>query len=169
MALVATGFFANITLTDSGGNNSVLRYKLESEDIATAVIDAGTVITALNAITDAVVTGYTVGQAYEEDATFLAAEGVQIENVAIVSSRINSAEEKWAQLRIPSPNIGIFQAATGTKSNVVDPADSALLAYLALFVTSSGICSLSDGEFLLAPGTAGNTDGKRIHRASRKG
>jgi hypothetical protein len=169
MALSATGFFANFTLTDSGGNDSTLRYKLTSADIATAVTDAGTIVTALNAITDAVITGYTVGQAYEEDSAFLAAEGVQIENVASISARIDAAEEKWATLRIPAPNIGIFQAATGSKSNVVDPADAALVTYLNLFVETTGICTLSDGENLLSPGTAGNVDGKRIHRASRKG
>jgi len=169
MSLASTGFFANLTLTDSGGNNSTLRYKLVSEDIETAVTDAGTLVTALNAITDAVITGYSVGEMYEENSSFLAAEGVQVENVALVSARIDDAEEKWAQLRIPSPNIGIFQAATGKKSNVVDPADSALVAYLNLFVVTTGICTLSDGENLLSPGTAGNVDGKRIHRASRKG
>jgi hypothetical protein len=169
MALVSTGFFANMTVTDSGGNNSNLRYNLASADIETAVTDAGTLVTVLNAITDGVITGYSVGEMYEEDSAFLAAEGVQVENVAIVSARIAAAEEKWAQLRIPAPNIGIFQAATGKKSNVVDPADSALVSYLNLFVATTGICTISDGENLLSPGTAGNVDGKRIHRASRKG
>jgi hypothetical protein len=168
MALSSIGFFANLTLTDSGGNTSTLRYKLTSEDIETAVTDAGTIVTALNAITDAVITGYSVGQAYEEDSAFLAAEGVQIENVAVVTARIDDPEEKWAQLRVPAPNVGIFLAATGKKSNLVDPADSALVTYLNLFV-AAGICTLSDGEHLISPGTAGNVDGKRIHRASRKG
>jgi hypothetical protein len=169
MALVSTGYFANVTVTDSGGNDSTLRYSLVSEDLATALTDTGTIVAALNAITDGVVTSYSVGEKYEEDSAFLAAEGVQCENIAVISARINAAEEKFAQLRIPAPNIGIFQAATGKNSNKVDPADSALVAYLNLFVASSGVCELSDGENLLSPGTAGNVDGKRIHRASRKG
>jgi hypothetical protein len=169
MALTSVGFFANMTVTDSGGNKSVLKYKLVSEDIETAVTDAGTIITALNAITDGVITSYSVGEEYDEDTSFLAAEGVQVENVAMLSVRLDNTEEKWAQMRIPAPNIGIFQATTGKKSNVIDPADSALNTYLDLFVTDTGICKISDGEYIADPAVAGNVDGKRIHRASRKG
>jgi hypothetical protein len=169
MALVSKGYFSNITVTDSGGNDSTLRYALVSEDLPTALTDTATIIAALNAITDGVITGYSVGERYEEDSAFFAAEGVQAENVAIITARIDATGEKWANLRVPAPNVGIFQAATGKKSNVVDPTDSALVTYLNLFVASTGICTLSDGENLLSPGTAGNVDGKRIHRGSRKG
>jgi hypothetical protein len=168
MALASTGFFATITLADSGGNKSTLRYNLVAEDIETAETDTGTIITRLNAITDGVIVGYNVGESFEENATFLAAEGVQVENVAMLSARISNAKEKYAQLRIPAPSIGIFQQTTGSKSNVVDNTDADLLTYLSTFVTD-GLATLSDGEILLNPSAAGNLSGKRIHRGSRKG
>lgn len=169
MALASVGFFVNVVLADSGGNKSTLRIKLISADIETAVTDAGAVVAALNPITDAVITSYSVGEQYDESGSHLAAEGVQIENVALVSARILNAQEKWAILRVPAPNIGIFLAATGTQSNEVDPADSQLVTYLNLFVLTTGIATLSDGETLVAPGTPANVKGKRIHRGSRKG
>ena len=169
MALTSVGYFTNVTMTDSGKNKSTLHYKLVSADIETAVTDAGTLIAALNAITDGVITSYSVGEEFNEDATFVAAEGVQVENVAIVSVRLDNTEEKWAQLRIPAPNVGIFLATTGTKSNEIDPADSALNTFLDLFVADTGICKISDGEYIADPAVVANVEGKRIHRASRKG
>jgi hypothetical protein len=168
MALASVGFFATITLADSGGNKSTLRYELVAADIETAETDTATIITRLNAVTDGVIVGYTVGEAFEENATFLAAEGVQVENVAMLSARISNAKEKYAQLRIPAPTIGIFQQTTGSKSNVVDNTDADLLTYLSTFVTG-GLATVSDGEILLNPSAAGNLSGKRIHRGSRKG
>lgn len=169
MALTSVGFFTNVVVTDSGKNKSTLHYKLVSEDIETAVTDAGTLITALNAITDGVITSYSVGEEFNEDSSFLAAEGVHVENVALVSVRLDNTEEKWAQLRIPAPNAGIFLAATGTKSNEIDPTDSALNTFLDLFVADTGICKISDGEYIADPAVTANVEGKRIHRASRKG
>jgi hypothetical protein len=123
----------------------------------------------MNAITDGVIVAYSVGQAFEEDTTYYAATGVQIENIALISARIDAAEDKWAQLRIPAPVIGIFQASSGKMAKVVDPADADLVTYLNSFVETTGVASLSDGEYLISPGTAGNVVGKRIHRANRGG
>jgi hypothetical protein len=169
MALVSTGYYGNVVIADAGGNKSTLRYKLVAADIETADTDMATIITRLLAVTDGVVVGYNVGRSYGEDTSFFAPEGVQIENVALVSARIDTVGEKYTQVRIPAPSIGIFQQTTGKKSNVVDPTDADLVAYLNSFVDTTGLASISDGEFLLSPGTAGNVDGKRIHRGSRKG
>ena len=168
MALVSTGFYANLVVVDAAGNKSTLRHKLLSADIATAVTDAATIVTALNGVTDGVIVSYTVGQGYEEDAAFFAAAGVEIENVALITAKIDDAELKYANLKIPAPNVGIFLAATGPNANVVDAADAALQTYLTMFQTGE-ILSISDGETLESVGTAGNVKGKRIHRGSRKG
>jgi hypothetical protein len=169
MSLASVGFYANITVADMEGNKSTLRYKLTSADAAAAVTDAATIITALNAITDGVIVGYSVGEQFDENAAWFAAQGVHVENVALISARIDDAQEKYAQLRIPAPAQGIFQALTGKKAKVVDPTDADLVAYLNLFVATTGVATLSDGENLLSPGTAGNVEGKRIHRANRNG
>lgn len=169
MALVHKGYFGNVTVVDSGGNKSTLRYDLVAADIDTADADMLTIISRLNAITDGVVTGYSVGRSYGEDASFFAPEGVHIEDVALISARLAAVGEKYTQLRIPAPSIGIFQQATGKKSNVIDATDADLVAYLNTFVATTGLATTSDGENLLSPGTAGNVDGKRIHRGSRKG
>jgi hypothetical protein len=169
MSLASIGYFANVVVVDSGGNKSTLRYKLTEAAVpADAIADAATIVAALNAVTDGVVLSYTVGEAFEEDSSFFAAEGVQVENVALITAKIDNAELKYTTLKIPAPNIGIFVAATGPNSNVVDAADSTLQTYLACFATS-GIATVSDGEALESPGTAGNVKGKRIHRGSRKG
>jgi hypothetical protein len=170
MALQSTGYFGNFVLVDSGGNKATVRYKLgeTAVDIEAAETVAATLATRLAAVTDAVVLGYTVGEAFDEDTNFLAAAGVQIENQALVLAKILDEEEKWAQLRIPAPKIGLFMAATGKNSNIVDPADADLLTYLGSFETGQ-LAQVSDGEVLAETSTTGNVYGKRIHRASRKG
>lgn len=168
MALASTGYFATVTCVDSGGNKSTLTYRLSAATIADALTDAATIITRLNAVTDAVILSYRVGEQFEEDSAYYAAAGVQIEDRASLSCVIDAGELKYATLLIPSPTIGIFVASTGPNSNVVDPADTDLVTYLTTFATG-GIATLSDGETLLSPGTAGNVTGKRIHRGSRKG
>lgn len=166
MALTSTGWFLNVTLSDTGGNKSVLKYDLTAADAATAAADAATIIAALDAVTDAAISGYALGEGFEDSA---AVYGLgEVENVAMISARIDSDEVKWATLRIPAPNSGIFKAASGPDWNIVDAADVALVAYANLFATGEQ-CYLSDGEALDSPGTAGNLVGKRIHRKSRKG
>lgn len=166
MALASVGFFLTVTLSDQGGNRSTLRYDLNSIDIATALTDAATVLAELDPITDAAIVAYSVGQKYEEDTS---AFGLgEVENIASIVARIDSAEQKYATIKIPAPADGIFKAAAGPDYNVVDASDADLVAYLNLFATA-GVATLSDGETLDSPGTAGNVVGKRIHRGSRKG
>lgn len=171
MALVSAGFFLTVTLADAGGNKSTLQYDLQSADIATAQTDAATILAELDPLTDAVPVAYRIGQAFKEDTTFFAATGVEIENIASVVARIDAVGEKYAQFKVPAPNVGIFQAANGSGYNVVDGGNADLVAYLNLFQTAGngGIAFVSDGENLVSPGTAGNVKGKRIHRKSRKG
>lgn len=169
MALASLGYFANITLVDSGGNKSTMRYDLSSVDLTTAAVDAATLASRLGAITDAVVLSYSVGEKFEEDTTFYAAAGVHVEDVALLSCKIDDPEIKYVSLRVPAPVVGIFQQATGPNSNLVDPTDADLQTYLGSFATTGGIATVSDGETLEDPSVSGNVTGKRIHRGSRKG
>jgi len=164
MALVSTGFFCSVTIVDASGvNKSNLQFDIADE------ADAATIATRLTALTSGLVQSYRVGEKFEEDTLVVGTAGSEIENVALISARIDNPAEKYAQLRIPAPVDGLFNATTGSGRNIVNPAFAALQTYLGSFVTTTGIATLSDGETLLAPATAGNVTGKRIHRASRKG
>jgi hypothetical protein len=129
-----------------------------------AATDAATIMAELGPVTDAAIVGYALGEKFEEDTTFYGSG--EIENLASISARVDANEQKFATVKIPAPADGIFIAASGPDYNVVDPADADLVAYLNLFTTEA---TLSDGESLLSPGTAGNVTGRRIHRGSRKG
>jgi len=166
MALQTKGFSLDLVLVDNGGNRSGMRFDLNSADFTEATADATSIVNAVEGVTDALIRSYRLAEVFEED-TELYGDG-EVENVASISARIDNAEVKFATLRIPAPSDGIFQAAEGPLYNVVDPADAALVAFLALYATG-GVAFTSDGETLLSPGTAGNVTGKRIHRKSRKG
>jgi len=166
MALNSVGWYLHVILVDQGGNKSVLRYDLTAADASTAAADAATVMAELGPVTDAAITGYALGEKFEEDATFFG--NGEIENIAALSARLDTDEQKFATIKIPAPADGIFKAASGPDYNVVDVADADLVAYLNLFATGEQ-AYLSDGEALLSPGTAGNVTGKRIHRGSSKG
>lgn len=166
MALVSTGWYLNVTLSDQGGNKSVLKYDLTAANATDAATDAATILAALAAVTDAAISGYALGEGFEDEAALYGTG--EVENVALVSAKIDTDEVKWATFRIPAPADGIFKASSGPGYNVVDAADTDLVAYANLFATGAE-CLISDGEALDSPGTAGNLYGKRIHRKSRKG
>lgn len=167
MALVADPVKISITVVDTGGNTS---RKIYPTNLTTAVDGLAAIesarddaVTALNAVTDAVVlrTGILLGES-EDTAEFGSGE---IENIASITVNLATAGKK-ATVQIPAPAAGIFQAAEGPNYNVVDGTDAAVLAYLALFETG-GDFTLSDGEQLDA--TTPFNYGKRIHKGSTKG
>jgi len=147
MAFTTTGFFLSVTLMDYGENETHKRWQMTAATAAAAVTDAATVIAALEAVSDAEVTGYVIEQAYVEDAFALPSVVNPVSVVASITSLIDGAGSKKANLSIPSPNIGIFQGATGDAADVVDGTDVALDAYLDLF-RDTGELLISDGEVL---------------------
>jgi len=147
MAFVTSGFFLSVTLMDYGENETHKRWKMTAATAATAVTDAATVIAALEAVSDAEVTGYVIEQAYVEDAFALPSTVNPVSVVASITALIDGAGSKKANVSIPAPNIGIFQSATGDGADVVDGSDASLLAYLALF-QDTGELLVSDGETL---------------------
>jgi len=164
MALVGGGYFGVVELIDNGGNVTKRRYELTAATIADADTDmSGTVIPALQAVTDAKVKGYVVEISVVEDALTLPASGVEIENLALLDMSIVGHPEKSATLTIPAPKPTIFVATSGDGANVVDPADSAVVAYVALF-EAGGQALISDGEV-----ASGLVAGRRIHRKSSRG
>lgn len=178
MSLVSSGFVLNAVLKDAAGNKSGMRFDVQGADIATAKTNAATIMTALAAITNAAIVSYTIGERFEENATFYGAAGSEVENIASVVTQLAGTPIKYHTFRIPAPVDGLFQGAQGPARNQVDVTDADLLTYLLNFVDETGftipgpdaIALVSDGEKLA--GSDPNPvviNGKRIHRASTSG
>jgi len=164
MALVGGGYFGVVDLIDNGGNVTSRRYELTAGTFTDADSDlTGTIVPALQAVTDAKVKSFFVEVTTVEDALTLPASGIEIENLALLDLQIVGHPEKSATLTIPAPKPAIFVATSGDGANVVNPANAAVLAYVALF-GASGQALVSDGEV-----SAGIVSGKRIHRKSSRG
>ncbi len=163
MAFVANGFTGYITLVDNGDNTTTKSYALTSADAAAASTDIAAIATALTAVTDAVIVSYGATAVFVNDAVVLPASGVKIADQALVTVSIVDEPIKSGTFTIPAPKPGIFVATSGSNANVVDLADTAFAAYLAVFQTG-GEATISDGE------TADIAkSGRRVNRASRRG
>lgn len=169
MSLTAkSGYVLSVTLVDNGNNESTKSFHITEDAVyADALTDAQSILTALDAITNAVIKSWSLAKVYEEDALVLPAEGIQVENTARVSALITNEVAKYAQFVIPAPVIGIFTGTSGAAANTVDGADADLGTFLLLF-GAAGVATVSDGETIESPSTA-TVKGKRVHRASRKG
>lgn len=166
MALVQIGFELSVSLVDNGGNTTNRVFSLVATDHATATTDAGTILTALDAVTDSVVSGYRIVEVYGEDAFAFPSAGVENENQASLTLNIDGVGLKKANYKIPAPVIGLFTAPTGSGANVVDVSDAALNTFIDVFETG-GIATLSDGETLNP--TTPIDSGKRISAKSLRG
>ena len=163
MVLVTQGWWLAATLVDNGANSSTLQYQLRSADATEAAADASAVISALNSITDAVISDYYIKHKYSENALVYPAAGVQNEDKASITVLLSGGGNKKGNLKIPAPVIGVFTAASGGGANVVDMSDVDLNIYLDLFKTASE-CYISDGEDLVS-----GVSGKRISAKSNFG
>lgn len=167
MALVSKGYVLNVTVVDNTGNKSNPEYSLVAATAGDAATATATILAALDAVTDGVIAGYTLGEKFEEDALVLPASGVQVEKYALVTCKIDGEALKTGNLRIPAPNQGIAVGTSGKAASQIDPNDAALQAYVNLFGTT-GVATFSDGEHTQIA-SASTVEGKIIHRASRKG
>jgi hypothetical protein len=165
MALVSVGYTLSVDLRDTSNTSTILRYELTSPDFSTAQTDATAILTALQTITTSVVYTYTLCERYAEDAFNLPANA---ENAikAEVTGRLSGTGAGTASFRVPSPVDAIFVGSTGSAYNVVDIANTDLIAYATIFETGQQ-ATISDGQTFAAPvGTALN-GGRRISRRSR--
>jgi len=163
MALVADGFDLVVQLVDTGGNQTTRTYRLDSADAAAAATDSGTIMTALNAVTDAAISGYSINTRFVENALTYPADA-EVENNARITAKIVGRPNRSATIEIPAPNVGIFTGTEGPAFNVVDMSDAALLTFLGLF-DGSGPVLVSDGESIIVSSAVG----KRIHKKSIRG
>lgn len=165
MALVADGFELTVNLTDTSGSVSTLTYVLTAADHATALTDSTTIITALNAVTNATISGYRVVDKFTENAFTLPANA---ENAikAEINAFVDGGGTKKATFRIPSPPAAIFVSGSGEGFNIVDTGNAEVLAYTALF-SVGGEATISDGESLVAPASNAINKGRRVSVYSR--
>lgn len=167
MALVSDGFDLRVALTDSSGTDvSHITYKLVAADAAAAATATTTILGLLAAVSDAVVKGYSISQRFVEDAITLPAN-TELENRAVVVCAIDGNPLKTATIVIPAANSDIFQSPTGAGRNLINVANTDLLAYIDIWQVTGALASISDGEFL--DNTSVIRSGKRSHRANNDG
>jgi len=168
MAITSDGFELSVSLVDSGGDQSTLRYQLVAADMTEALAAATTVLSRLDAVTDAVVKGYFVGERYTEDALSLPGSGVQVEQRATVICQIDGDPLKKVAINIPAPVDGLFVGGPGTGDgyNTIDTTDAALALYTDIWAVTGALATISDGEYL---SDAPILRGRRTHRQSSRG
>jgi len=156
MALVSDGFKASVTLVDTGGNKSVLQYDLTAATNAQALTDTAAILAALDAVTEAKVERYEVREVFIEDAFAYPADA---SNWVKASITVNlETAGKRANITIPAPEDGIFNATTGPGHDIVKADAAVLLTYIGLF-QSGGEATISDGEVVDA---TPSIDGRRV-------
>jgi len=147
MALVArgngAGFYLTVSLTDTQGDVSTLRFELRSADYAEAVTATAAIVAAIAGVSQSLITSTAISFVSDED-TFVYPTGADNGVRARMTFQLADSVEK-ATLDIPAPKIGIFVDPTGPGNNVVDTSDTEVLAYLAVFKVS-GNAFISDGE-----------------------
>jgi len=164
MALTAGRWYTSITLKDTGGKSSVLRYEQSAPaDDAAARAASLALVTDLVAVTNAKVFAYHTYQVFEDDAWTLPAAPAEVEMKAAIAVGVENYPTKTAVLYIPAPKDGIFVGASGSNYDIVDNTDADLIAYLANF-DSEALFYVSDGEQM-----DGFKSGQRIHVKSRHG
>lgn len=168
MALVTDGYELHVTLMDSGLNTSKLSYQLVAADAATAATDAATILTALQAITQAEVKGYSIAERFIEDNLVVPTQNIHVENIAAVVAQLSSSPLKNVTVKIPAPSPTIFISTSGAGSNTIDTLDTDLQAYIDIWRVTGGVATISDGENI-EDGLSAVLRGKRIHRQSSRG
>lgn len=147
MALVNDGYESTWVLGSKNDKTRVVRVNWDAT--VTTYDEAVTATTAyqtdLLAVSAGVVKSRRIGAKAVEDAYNRPADAdAEWRDTAQVTVSLADNPTKTANLLIPMPKIGIFQAAAGVNMDVIDTADADLLAFVDNYKT--GAAMLSDGE-----------------------
>lgn len=165
MALVSDGFTLQVVLIDSGANTAVRRYELVAGTAAQAVLDAADILVDLQALTDAVVSAYSITNRFVENALALPAAGIHVENQALVVVNLEGSAVDKGKFSIPAPVANLFTGVTGPNSNQVNTAYAPLVEFVANYGSlGNNLMTISDGQH-----ADGISRGYRRHIASSKG
>lgn len=162
MALVADGFSLNIQFTDTGGNTTTRTYDLTAADAATAATDAAAIRAAVDAITDAVISGYSIAERYVENALVYPANA-EVEKIAQFTGKIIGRPNVSAVVTVPAPSPAIFVSPTGPGYNQVNVGAAAVQTFLQLF-DGGGEALVSDGEQWVVSSVIGKRASKKSTR-----
>lgn len=169
MPLVSDGFDLIVKLADTGGKTFPMPYQLVAADYAAATAAATTIIGRLNALTDMVVSGYSLSERFIEDAlAFPTAPPVEGENKARLVLQIYDQPTKKVTVHIPGAIGLLYQAISGPGWDSVDLSYPPLAAYLTTW-HPGGLATISDGENVALTPNNGLLSGKRIHTKSNFG
>jgi hypothetical protein len=157
MALVSNGWELTLNLVDKQNDSTKKVYELQATNATEAQTAVTNVLTFFAGVSDLVVSGYILREIFVENALVLPTVG-NATDMAVVSAR--KTDTYRTPVYISAPKDAIFVSATGAGNNILDDTNTALQAYLELFV-AGGSCYLSDGE-LLAGAPVQIVDGKRF-------
>ncbi len=134
MAQISKGFFLGVTLKDHGGNASTLEFQYRAAttiDFASALSGAIALIADLEAVTNSVVTGYSVREKFENDAIALPVAGVENEDKASFSFQLAGGNEV-SNMKIPAPvsaGVDNLFGVVGASANQMIMTAPTLVAY----------------------------------------
>lgn len=163
MAFVDQPFELVVSFADNSGEVVTRNYRLQDTDYADILTGLSSWIPTIAATTDDVIVSYFVKSIFVNDAIVLPAAGVQSENQAIISGKIEGQPLESFTVTIPAPKIGVFTATSGKGANIVNQAASIVTSFMGLFA-SGGAFYVSDGEF-----PAAGWSGKRRHTKNNNG
>lgn len=169
MAIVSDGFDLRVNLKDTGGKTFPMVFNLVAADAAAAATATATILGRIAAISDLVVSGYSIAERFIEDALVLpTSPSVEGENRARLTLQIDGNPLKKHVLEVPGATAGIFLAISGDGYNTVDVGDTALQNFITTF-HPGGLATISDGENVDITPNAGILAGKRVHKKSNFG
>lgn len=165
MSFASAGFELVVTLKDNGGQPTTRSYAfVAGTAYADALTAAGILITALDALTNDLISSYRVAEVFDNSTQTLPADGVQNENQLILSIPILDKPHDSGTLTIPAPVIGAFVGTTGKAADQANVAATIITNFVGLFV-DGGTFTLSDGDTAILSGLAG----KRRHTKNSNG
>lgn len=169
MALVSQGWFVTFSFVDNGNNVVTRRYKSRKAAFADVQTDVAAAIPLIQAVTDAVISGYLICEQFAEDNLTFPAAGIENENQALINVQLAGGVKK-ATLNIPAPKIDIFQSVAGPGANIVDIVDSDVINFFQMF-SNTGSATPPDDAFFISDGEIADIllKGKRISRKSLRG
>lgn len=169
MAFVSRGWRVSLTVADTEGSTTTLQYQCDAgvDTLAEAQALQNLLVAMWPSLSASVVKSYWVSEVFEDNA-FALPVAAEIEKRAIITAKLATTFPKFANLIIPAPIQAIFEAATGPDAKVVDIQNADVQDFLELFYVNPGF-TISDGEKLANPATAGNAYGHKAHRRSKRG
>jgi len=165
MAKIFTQWELRVDFVDQGRNTTSRTYGLDFGDadlVADVEAAASNVVAALGNISNCFVTGFSIRKVYADD-NVIVPTNAQVENTGVVSVDIDGNPLKKATLSIPGVSPSVFvDTVSGPNNNIMNLVNADLVTFVDLFKTT-GVATLSDGEYANAI-----VDGVRVHRRSGK-